>query len=159
KLVGIDQEWGDKISALFHQNNLVTSQAKNMAEQFKRDMEVLREISAVTGQSVKDTLTNISASSNQLRFAADKSIEAGSTFNKQPADITEKLIAATNLLRASGKVMSETSDAARTRLMEAVTSVAGHDEALRAFIADTGEKSNRIAAVFEGISANAARAA
>lgn len=158
QLATVQGEWTEKLNALFHQNNQVTLQAKAMADQFRKDIETIREISIITGTNVRETLAGLNASNNTLRFAADKSLEAGSLLSRQTVEITDKLVAATNLLRASGKVMSETSEAARTRLMEAVDSVSRHDDALRAFLSDTMEKTGRIATLFDTLSANTQRA-
>lgn len=155
RFTDLQGDWATKLDALFHQNNQVTIQAKNIAEQFTRDMNALREIAGVTSQRVMQTLQTMTASDKDMRKAAQQSLEASNTFGKQAADVSEKLLTATNLLRASGKVMQETTESTRQRLAEAVNSVAGHDAALRAFLGDTAEKTERITQILGDMAQNA----
>ncbi|NDE90501.1 MAG: methyl-accepting chemotaxis protein [Alphaproteobacteria bacterium] len=151
-------EWSDKLSTLFYQNNQIQGQSKDIVEQFKRDMHSLNEIAAATGTRVAQTLQVLSASDRDIKKAAQQSLEASNTFAVQASDLTQKLQAATNLLRASGKVMSETTDTARMRLNEAINSVSSHDHAIRAFLGDTEEKTDRITSLLEDVSRSAVHA-
>lgn len=151
-------EWEEKLSALFHQNNQVAGQSRQLVDQFTRDMHSLNQIAAATGSRVATTLQILSASDRDIKAAAQQSLQSSSTFAKQTSDLMEKLQAATNLLRASGKVMSETTQAARTRLNEAINSVSSHDQAIRAFLGDTEEKTDRITSLLEDVSRSAVQA-
>ncbi len=159
QLAALQEEWGSRLAELFHQNHQTTGQARSMVEQFTQDMRLLKDIASATSQKVHSTLQELHTSGQDIRTAAAKSMEAGESFSRQTADLTEKMSAATTLLRASGKVMSETSDAARARLQEALTSVTGHDQALRALLDDTAEKTTRITGLFDNLTSSAVHAA
>lgn len=151
-------EWGEKLSTLFHQNNQIQGHAKQMVDQFSKDMHSLNQIAGATGARVAQTLQLLSASDRDIKTAAKQSLEASTTFSNQAKDLTEKLQSATNLLRASGKVMQETTETARTRLNEAINSVSNHDQAIRAFLGDTEEKTDRITSLLEDVSRSAVQA-
>jgi methyl-accepting chemotaxis protein len=159
QLAGIQDEWSERLSTLFHQNNQIQGQARTIVDTFTRDMQVMNEIAVVTGQKVSQTLQTLAVSDRDIKKAADQSLAASKVFTEQTADLSEKMLAATNLLRASGKVMSETTETARTRLTEAVNSVSGHDAALREFLSDTTDKTNRITGLLENVQQSAERAA
>ncbi len=152
-------EWGDKLSTLFHQNNQIQGQSKQIVDQFTKDMQSLNQIAAATGARVAQTLQLLTTSDRDIKKAAAQSLEASTTFGNQAKDLTEKLQSATNLLRASGKVMQETTETARTRLNEAINSVSSHDQAIRAFLGDTEEKTDRITSLLEDVSRSAVQAA
>lgn len=152
-------EWGDKLSTLFHQNNQIQGQSKQIVDQFTKDMQSLNQIAAATGARVAQTLQLLTTSDRDIKKAAAQSLEASTTFGTQAKDLTEKLQSATNLLRASGKVMQETTETARTRLNEAINSVSSHDQAIRAFLGDTEEKTDRITSLLEDVSRSAVQAA
>ncbi len=158
QLANTHKEWSERLSTLFHQNNQIQGQSKQVVDQFTRDMQSLNHIAAATGARVAQTLQILSTSDRDIRKAAQQSLEASTTFGKQANELMEKLQAATTLLRASGKVMSETTQSTRTRLNEAINSVSSHDQALRAFLGDTEEKTDRITSLLEDVSRSAIHA-
>lgn len=158
QLAGIQDEWGERLSTLFHQNNQIQGQSKQLVDQFTRDMQTLNQVAAATGARVAQTLQTLALSERDIKKAAQQSLSASASFTAQASDLQEKMQAATGLLRASGKVMSETTETARTRLNEAINSVTGHDNALRAFLDDTSEKTNRITALLEDVAQSARHA-
>lgn len=159
KITSATNEWGDKLSTLFHQNNQIQGQSKQIVDQFTKDMQSLNQIAAATGARVAQTLQLLTTSDRDIKKAAAQSLEASTTFGNQAKDLSEKLQSATNLLRASGKVMQETTETARTRLNEAINSVSSHDQAIRAFLGDTEEKTDRITSLLEDVSRSAVQAA
>lgn len=158
QLSSTHNEWSERLSTLFHQNNQIQGQSKQIVDQFTRDMQSLNQIAGATGARVAQTLQILSTSDRDIKKAAAQSLEASTTFSKQANELMEKLQAATNLLRASGKVMSETTETARTRLNEAINSVSSHDQAIRAFLGDTEEKTDRITSLLEDVSRSAVQA-
>ena len=158
QLANTHKDWSERLSTLFHQNNQIQGQSKQMVDQFTRDMHSLNQIAGATGARVAQTLQILGTTDRDIKKAAQQSLESSTTFSKQANELMEKLQAATNLLRASGKVMSETTDATRTRLNEAINSVSSHDQAIRAFLGDTEEKTDRITSLLEDVSRSAIHA-
>ncbi|MBY0427890.1 MAG: hypothetical protein K2Q32_01580 [Alphaproteobacteria bacterium] len=158
QLANTHQDWSERLSTLFHQNNQIQGQSKQMVDQFTRDMYSLNQIAGATGARVAQTLQILGTTDRDIKKAAQQSLEASTTFSKQANELMEKLQAATNLLRASGKVMSETTESTRTRLNEAINSVSSHDQAIRAFLGDTEEKTDRITSLLEDVSRSAIHA-
>ena len=152
------KDWSERLSTLFHQNNQVQVQSKQIVDQFTHDMQTLNQIAGATGARVAQTLQILGTTDRDIKKAAQQSLESSTTFSKQANELMEKLQAATNLLRASGKVMSETTDSTRTRLNEAINSVSSHDQAIRAFLGDTEEKTDRITSLLEDVSRSAIHA-
>lgn len=159
QLTGFQNQWSEQFTTLSTQHTLVQEQAKGLVTQFTGDMQVLRQIAGVTGQRVTQMLQNLGTTDNDYKKAAHLSLQASEAFARQAADLTEKMNAATTLLRASGKVMAETTESTRSRLLEAVKSVASHDEAIKSFLSETANKSDQIATMFDDIKQNAVRIA
>jgi methyl-accepting chemotaxis protein len=143
---------------ILHGSHLgVQNEAKRLVTRFEADMDAVKEIAAAAGQRVAKTLVTLSTSDRDLRRAAEQNLEASDVFSRHATDLSEKLVAATNLMRASGKVMSETTEAARTRFLEAVQSVEQHDQALRGFLAETAGKTDQIAGLYNNLAGNSER--
>jgi methyl-accepting chemotaxis protein len=132
----------------------VQNEAKRLVSRFEGDMEAIKEIALATGQRVAQTLTVLNASDRDLRRATQQNLEASDMFTAQASDLTEKLVVATNLMRASGKVMAETTETTRTRFLEAVQSVESHDASLRAFLEETVGKTDQIASLYDNLAGN-----
>ncbi len=158
QLADTHKDWSERSSALFHQNNQIQGQSKQIVEQFTHDMQTLNQIAGATGARVAQTLQILSTTDRDIKKAAAQSLQSSTTFSKQANELIEKLQSATNLLRASGKVMSETTETTRTRLNEAINSVSSHDQAIRAFLGDTEEKTDRITSLLEDVSRSAIHA-
>ncbi len=144
-----------QLESLHEGHREVESGARRLVTRFERDMEALKEIAAATGQRVAQTLTVLNASDRDMRRAAQQNLAASETFSTQAADLSGKLAAATTLMRASGKVLSETTEAARSRFMDAVQSVEAQDQALRGFLSETADKTGQIASLYHSISSSA----
>ncbi|MBI3420158.1 MAG: hypothetical protein HY053_08505 [Proteobacteria bacterium] len=148
-----------QLQLLHDGHRTVQDDARDLVDRFRADMLALNEIAAATGQRVAQTLSVLNASDRDLRRATQQNLQASETFSKHASDLTEKLIAATELMRASGKVMAETTEAARTRFLEAVKSVETHDQTLKAFLTDTAGKTDKISALYDSLSSSAQRVA
>lgn len=158
QLAGLQDEWTGRLHTAQEQHGQLLGNAKHLVDKFTHDMHTLNQVAVATGQRVATTLQTLTASDRDIKRAAQQSMEASSVFARQAADLTEKLMAATSLLKASGKVMSETTETTRTRLMEAVNSVESHDQALHAFLADTSDKTAQLAGLLDALSLTAHRA-
>lgn len=147
------------IAKLEAQEGGIQAKAQALIDKFQRDMLVLNQVASATGQRVTQTLSNLAASDRDIRRAARQSLEASATFAAQAQDLHEKLANTTTLLKASGKVMSETSESARVRLLEAVNTVENTDASMRSFLKDTMDKTNQLSGLLDSLSGSAERAA
>jgi methyl-accepting chemotaxis protein len=159
QLAGLQDEWVNRFTTLSAQHSHIQEQAGKLVNQFGSDMGTLRQIATATGQRVTQMLQNLGNTDHDYKRAAKLSLEASEAFSREAADLSEKLNAATSLLRASGKVMSETTETTRTRLLDAIKSVTGHDEALKAFLNETADKTERVTSLFDDMKINAMRVA
>ncbi|HVY12726.1 MAG TPA: hypothetical protein VHB73_04090 [Alphaproteobacteria bacterium] len=145
------------MQGLHNDNQSLRDEARALIDKLSNDIQSINQTATATSESMSLTLESLRDSDYDLRRATQQNLQASETFSKHAADLSEKLVAATTLMRASGKVMAETTDAARTRFLEAVQSVETHDQALRAFLADTSAKTGQIAALYEDIAGSAQR--
>ncbi len=155
----LQSEWMTRYEEMGTRHAEMQGQAQGLIGKFEQDMQSLRQIAGLTGQRVSQMLQNLGTTDHDYKKAAKLSLEVSETFSRQAADLSEKLSAATSLMRASGKIMSETTESSRARLAEAVASVEQHDETLRAFLSDTAEKTERVSGLFDEMKVNAARMA
>lgn len=159
QLAGLQDEWIQRFTTLSSQHGHIQEQAGRLVEQFSRDMGTLRQVSVATGQRVTQMLQNLGSTDMDYKRAAKLSLEASQNFSKQAQELSEKLNAATTILRASGKVMQETTESTRARLMEAIASVTKHDDALKIFLDETADKTGRVTSLFDDMTASAGRVA
>lgn len=147
-----------KIDAIEQVQTDTQAKAQALVEKFQQDMKTLQDVALATGQRVAQTVSSLSISESHIKKAAQQSLVASSSFATQAAELHEKLSVATTMFKASGKVMAETTQAARTRLLEAVTSVENADGALRAFLDDTTRKTASMAGFMESMAGSAEKA-
>lgn len=147
----------EQMQKLNEDNQNMRIDTKELVDKFRTDLETIGEITAATGQRVAQTLSTLRDSDRDVRQATQQTLKSSESFSKHAADLTEKLVAATTLMRASGKIMMETTEAARTRFLEAVQSLETQDQTLRAFLSNTADKTEQIAGLYDSLSGSTQR--
>ncbi len=80
----------------------------------------LSEIAQITGKQVAQALQSLAQSERGLRSTAEHSEEAIRKFSTTADTLGERMFGAVNLLQASGKVLAETTEVARSRFDTAI---------------------------------------
>ena len=80
----------------------------------------LSEITQITGKQVAQALQSLALTERGLKASAEQSEEAIRKFSSTADTLGERLFGAVNLLQASGKVLAETTETARSRFDAAV---------------------------------------
>jgi hypothetical protein len=146
-----------QLQQMSEDNKSIRTETRDLVDKVRSDLDTIGEITAATGHRVSQTLSTLSASDRDIKGATELTLKSSEAFSKHAADLTEKLVAATTLMRASGKVMMETTEAARTRFLEAVKSLETQDQTLRAFLSNTAEKTEQIAGLYDDLSGSTHR--
>jgi methyl-accepting chemotaxis protein len=102
----------------------------NLLPQLEQRTDGLNEIVRLTGQQAATTLQQLQHSSHLIREAAQYNQTVGQKFAGESDDLSQRLFAAVNLLRSSGKVLSETNELARSRMHEILTTMTQAENAL-----------------------------
>lgn len=157
-LTQIHDQWQVRLESLHSSHSQIADSAKTLVAQFHRDMQTLQQIAAATATHVTSTLRTMTASDHDMKKAAAQSLQASTLLAQQAEGLTQRLSAATALLKASGKVMADTTESTRTRLLEAVHSVENRDQALQAFLSNTTEQASRFGQLLEGLNTRTAKA-
>jgi len=80
----------------------------------------LSEITQLTGKQVAQALHSLNLSERSLKSSAEQSDAAIKKFSTTADDLGGRLFGAVNLLQASGKVLSETTESTQSRLNDAI---------------------------------------
>lgn len=105
-------------------------QLSRMLPELEQRSDGLNEIVRLTGQQTAITLQQLQQSSHLMRDAADYNKSVGDKFASEADELSQRLFAAVNLLRSSGKVLSETNEVARARMHEILTTMTQAESAL-----------------------------
>ncbi|MBP7252566.1 MAG: hypothetical protein KBA75_03665 [Alphaproteobacteria bacterium] len=105
-------------------------QITRVLPQLEQRSEGLNEIVRLTGQQAATTLQQLQQSSNMIRDAAQQNQAIGQRFSGEADDLSQRLFAAVNLLRSSGKVLADTNETARTRMHEILMTMTQAETAL-----------------------------
>lgn len=105
-------------------------QLSRMLPELEQRSDGLNEIVRLTGQQTAITLQQLQQSSHLMRDAADYNKSVGDKFASEADELSQRLFAAVNLLRSSGKVLSETNEVARARMHEILTTMTQAEAAL-----------------------------
>lgn len=106
------------------------TQITRVLPQLEQRSEGLNEIVRLTGQQAATTLQQLQQSSNMIRDAAQQNQAIGQKFAGEADDLSQRLFAAVNLLRSSGKVLADTNETARTRMHEILMTMTHAETAL-----------------------------
>lgn len=104
------------------------------------------EISRLTGQQVQASLRDLVGAQTQIRNTAAAGDAVLKGFATKADDVAEKLVAATNLMRAGGKVLQETVESLRARVLDATAALTQSDAKISQWLHDSDDKLATIAA-------------
>ncbi len=91
----------------------------------------MAEITQITGKQATQALQSLIATERGLNANAAESQEAAHKLSSIANDLSERLFAAVNLMQASGKILSETTETTQSRLNEAVNLLMKSEDYLR----------------------------
>lgn len=98
--------------------------------QLEQRSDGLNEIVRLTGQQTATTLQQLQQSGQMIRTAAQFNQTVGQKFASEADELSQRLFAAVNLLRSGGKVLSETNEVARSRMLEILNTMTQAETAL-----------------------------
>ncbi len=114
------------------------------------------EIAKLTGAQVQGSLKDIVSAQTQMRYAAGQVADTFTQSGGRAEELSERLLAATNLLRASGKVLQETVDSVRTRMLDATSALTQTDARLTTVIEHNNVRLGELASQAEAVLARGA---
>lgn len=117
------------------------------------------DIVRILGREASASLETIQESSGKFGEAAHQGREISRKFAQDATDLHERLSAATELLRSSGKVLAETNDAARSRLAATIDTLGKTSAMLQNVLKETTTRMGATAEAAEIAAKGAARAA
>lgn len=94
----------------------------------------LAEVTQITGRQVAQTLQSLSLTEHNLRSSAEQNQETVRRLASSTNDLGEQLFGAVSLLRAGGKVLTETAENTQSRLNEAISLLSQSEGSLRAML-------------------------
>lgn len=103
------------------------------------------EISRLTGVQVQASLRDLVGAQNQMRNTAAAGDAVVKGFATKADDLAEKLVAATNLMRAGGKVLQETVEGLRGRVLDATAALTQSDAKISQWLTQSDERLGALA--------------
>lgn len=91
----------------------------------------LTEMTQLTGKQVAQTLQSLTVTERHLRTSAEQSEQNVQKLTTSANEVGERLVSAVSLLRAGGKVLTETAEASQSRLNEAINVLYQSEASLR----------------------------
>ena len=110
------------------------AQLTRLVEMLEGRAATVAQIAQLTGSQVQSGLKEIVSAQLQVRMAASQASEVFGQSGGRAEELSERLMAATNLLRAGGKVLQETVDSVRTRMIDATAALTQTDARLTTII-------------------------
>lgn len=121
-------------NSLYDVSQLQNNRLDDLVSALETRASTVAEIAKLTGVQVQTGLKDIVGAQVQMKIAAGQSSQLMSQYGGKIEDLSERMLAATNLLRASGKVLQETVDSVRTRMMDATSALTQTDARLTTVI-------------------------
>ncbi|MGE3623870.1 MAG: hypothetical protein AB7H77_08380 [Bdellovibrionales bacterium] len=91
----------------------------------------MAEVTQIAGKQVAQTLQSLSVTEHSLRASAEKNQQTVGKLAESTDQLGERLFGAVSLLRAGGKVLTETAEATQQRLNEAISLLSQSEGSLR----------------------------
>jgi len=91
----------------------------------------MAEVTQIAGRQVAQTLQSLSLTEHNLRGSAEQNQETVRKLAESTDELGERLFGAVSLLRAGGKVLTETAENTQTRLNEAISLLSQSEGSLR----------------------------
>lgn len=121
-------------------------QISGAAALLENSTKSVTEISRLTGMQVQTSLRDLVGAQNQIRNTAAAGDAVVKGFATKADDLAEKLVAATNLMRAGGKVLQETVDGLRGRVLDATAALTQSDAKISQWLVQSDERIGALAA-------------
>ena len=110
------------------------SRLTELAKALEARAATVAEIARMTGAQAQSSLKDIVGAQLQLKMAANQGTQLFTQYGGTIEEISERMSAATNLMRSGGKVLQETVDSVRTRMMDATSALTQTDARLSTVI-------------------------
>lgn len=119
------QEIVGSANGLKHAQEHAADQLNRIIPYLQERAHGMAEIASITGKQIAQTLQSLTLSERSLKSSADQSDMAVKKLLTNSDDLGERLFGAVNLLQASGKVLSETTEKTQGRLNEVIEKLGG----------------------------------
>ncbi|MGE3771047.1 MAG: hypothetical protein AB7G06_08880 [Bdellovibrionales bacterium] len=125
-------------------NALASGEEKtsHAAQQLAERAQMMGEIAQLIGTQAQTSLRDLLGASGQIKSTAAAGDAVIRGFATKANDLSERLVASTNLMRAGGKVLQETVESVRGRVLEAAAALTQNDARLSTWLA---QSENRLA--------------
>ncbi len=145
--------------ALTQTHNLVRDEVGSFMPELKKRVESVTELASLTGREVGQALQSLMASEKQFKQAATRSDTVVTHFANTAQELPETLQAATNILRAAGKVMHDNAESLRVDLTRAVATVDSANNSLTSTLEETAPRLANMVEQAENVLASSENAA
>ena len=115
------QNIASSAESLIHAQQHTAEQLGRLLPYMQERAQGMAEIAQLTGKQVSLALQNLTVTERGLRGSAEQSDEAIKKLSTTADELGSRLFGAVNLLQASGKVLSETTEKTQSRLNEVLT--------------------------------------
>lgn len=124
----------DTSNSLYDISQLHSNRLGDLVSSLETRASTVAQIAQLTGTQVQSGLKDIVGAQMQMKLSAGQTSSMLTQYGGKIEDLSERMLAATNLLRASGKVLQETVDSVRTRMMDATSALTQTDARLTGVI-------------------------
>lgn len=132
-------------AALADHSSAHDARLTQLTEALETRTSTVAEIAKMTGATVQGSLKEIVGAQMQMKLAAGQSASLFTQYGSKIEEMSERMSAATGLLRSGGKVLQETVDSVRTRMMDATSALTQTDARLSAVIEENRQRLNELA--------------
>jgi hypothetical protein len=112
----------------------------------------MAEVTQIAGRQVAQTLQSLTHTEHNLRISAEQSQHTVQKLASSTDELGERLYGAVSLLRAGGKVLTETAEATQSRLNEAINLLGDSETSLRQILVQGFEPVGRAPLMLPGVS-------
>ncbi|MDD5586138.1 MAG: hypothetical protein PHY92_04160 [Alphaproteobacteria bacterium] len=143
---------------------MAVAQEKNVAQMnalvpyMQERAHNMAEVTHIAGSQIAQTLQDLMKAEQDLRGNAEQSAGIVDQFASNTNQMSERLFAAVNLMQASGKVLSETTDTVQSRFNEAIDTLNRGEGHLQQIMERVDERLSHTAKAEENMAAFASRA-
>ncbi len=135
-----------------------TTQMNKLVPYLQERAHSMAEVTSIAGSQIAQSLEKLMKVEEEMRNNAAQSQQVVSQFADNTNQLSERLFASANLMQASSKMLSETTDTVQIRFNEAVESLSRGENHLKDIMGQVEERLNHTAKAEESMAAFASRA-
>jgi methyl-accepting chemotaxis protein len=117
----------------------------------------MAEVTQVAGTQIASTLKGLIEAEQGLRLTASHSTKAVQELSESSKDLSEKIFAALNLVRVSGKMLSETTESSQSSLKNLIDNLTQGESKLESLVDRVGQRLEATAKAEESVASFAER--